>query len=107
MKILLQVLYVVILQEIYSLVSLTLNDWLVDGEFTEEYKQMAFKRLIIVCPPHILGMFRKSLPKVLGKLVTAEVEKDLIHLSPQDIFSHLEDIFFTPKPVIDPLSLPK
>ena len=32
-------------QEIYSLVSLTLNDWLVDGEFTEEYKQMAVKAI--------------------------------------------------------------
>ena len=28
-------------QEIYSLVSLTLNDWLVDGEFSEDYKRMA------------------------------------------------------------------
>ena len=34
-------------QEIYSLVSLTLNDWLVDGEFTEEYRQMAAQALAL------------------------------------------------------------
>lgn len=28
-------------QEIYSLVSLTLNDWLVDGEFSQDYQLMA------------------------------------------------------------------
>ena len=32
-------------QEIYSLVSLTLNDFLVDGEFTQQYKELAVTAL--------------------------------------------------------------
>ena len=32
-------------QEIYSSVSLTLNDFLVDGEFTQQYKELAVTAL--------------------------------------------------------------
>ena len=32
-------------EDIHSLVNLVLNDWLVDGEITEEYKQMAVKAI--------------------------------------------------------------
>jgi len=31
--------------DIHSLVNMALNDWLVDGEFTQEYKEMAVKAI--------------------------------------------------------------
>jgi hypothetical protein len=34
-------------QEIHSLVAMTLNDWLVDGDFTEQYRSMASQALAL------------------------------------------------------------
>jgi len=31
--------------DIHSLVNMALNDWLVDGEFTQEYKELAVKAI--------------------------------------------------------------
>lgn len=50
-----------------------------------------FDRLVIMAPPTVLGLMRKALPSSLHKSVAAEVDKDLVHQSPQVVRSHVPD----------------
>ena len=48
-------------------------------------------RLVIMAAPGVLGLLRKALPPSLHKTVAAEVDKDLVHQSPQVVQSHVPD----------------
>ena len=50
-----------------------------------------FDRLVIMAAPTVLGLLRKALPPSLHKTVAAEVDKDLVHQSPQVMQSHVPD----------------
>jgi protein required for attachment to host cells len=52
----------------------------------------AFSRLVVVAPPVTLGDLRHAMSKALADHVAAEVAKDLVKVSNDQIRSHLKDI---------------
>ncbi|MSP41820.1 MAG: host attachment protein [Alphaproteobacteria bacterium] len=52
----------------------------------------AFEQLVIVAPPKALGELRTELDPQAAKLIKAELNKDLTHLTPHQLAEHLEDI---------------
>ena len=48
-----------------------------------------FDRLILVAAPRALGELRNLLPPHAKSLVARELDKDLVHLSAQDLATHL------------------
>lgn len=48
-----------------------------------------FDRLVLMAGPAFLGLLRDSLPKTLERVVTAQINKDLVHQSEADITDHL------------------
>lgn len=52
----------------------------------------AYDRLFIAAPPKMLGALRDELPKALAAKVTAEMHKDLLHVSEGDLPSHFADV---------------
>ena len=55
-----------------------------------------FDRLVLVAPPHILGMLRKKLTPELGKHLLATVGKNLNHLSGEELADELRDVVRIP-----------
>lgn len=49
----------------------------------------AVQTLIVVAPPRALANLRKSLSPVVKAVVTAEINKDLINMPPNEITRHL------------------
>lgn len=54
--------------------------------FATEHK---IKNLVIVAPPHALGVLREAMPKHLHALVRAELHKDYVSLPVYEIEKHL------------------
>ncbi len=52
----------------------------------------AFEQLVLVAPPKALGDLRAVLDPQAAKLVKADLNKDLTHLSPTQLGEHLQDI---------------
>lgn len=52
----------------------------------------AYDKLVIVCPPAMLGDLRAALPKAVTKHVIAELDKDLVKTPAHDLLSHLSGI---------------
>lgn len=50
-----------------------------------------FDRLVLVAAPRALGDLRGVLAQHAAALVTKELDKDLVHLSEQDLEKHLRD----------------
>jgi|SoimicmetaTmtLAA_FD_contig_41_3465936_length_906_multi_2_in_0_out_0_2 protein required for attachment to host cells len=52
----------------------------------------AFHRLILVAPPRTLGDLRAALGTKARALIHAEIDKDLTHVTIQDLPDHLTDV---------------
>lgn len=52
--------------------------------------QQSYKRIVLVAPPHFLGLLRKTLNATVSKLIGASADKDYMHLSEKDIHMHLD-----------------
>jgi protein required for attachment to host cells len=52
-------------------------------------REHAVSNVILVAPPKALGMLRKHVSPALRAVVTAEIAKDLAHLSSREIEEHL------------------
>ncbi|CEG60909.1 host attachment protein [Legionella micdadei] len=52
----------------------------------------AYEKLILVAPPHIHGLLLKHLDKQITNRITHNIEKDLIHVSEDQLLSHLNEI---------------
>ncbi|MCP5374379.1 MAG: host attachment protein [Hyphomicrobiales bacterium] len=52
----------------------------------------SFDRLVLVAPPAVLGDLRRNLDKPALAAVTAEVAKDLTHLTRHELPRRLEDV---------------
>ena len=50
-----------------------------------------FDEVILVAPPHFLGLVRKSLDAATSRLVRAEIDKDLSQLADEEIRTRLVD----------------
>ena len=53
------------------------------------HNEQHFERLILIAPPHFLGLLRKELPKPLDQLVERTIHKDLTTASVQDIIDRV------------------
>lgn len=63
------------------------------------YHDAAFERLVLIAPPTFMGLLRQALPQSLASVVVAEVSKDLVHASPEELRSHLpRETFARPLP---------
>jgi protein required for attachment to host cells len=64
-------------------------------ELTQELDVAAsekkFKHLVIVAPPHALGIIRENLTPAARALIVTEIHKDLTHLEIAEIERHLAD----------------
>lgn len=52
--------------------------------------QQAYERIVLVAPPHFLGLLRKGLNHTVSKLIAASVDKDFLHLPEAEIHAHLD-----------------
>lgn len=55
----------------------------------EAAERGAFDRLVLVAPPRTLGDLRSALGPRARALVTAELDKDLTHVTPSELPDHL------------------
>lgn len=55
-------------------------------------RQGAFKRLIVACPPAMLGDLRAELAPAVKSLVVAEVAKDLVKTPDAELLAHFDGI---------------
>lgn len=58
----------------------------------EGHGQQAYARLVLVAPPHFLGLLRKGLSHTLSKLVVASADKDYLHISQAEMQLRLEPL---------------
>ena len=61
-----------------------LNDYLLDAA-----QQHKFESLVLVAPPHFLGLLRAELNPTLTRMISATVAKDLIYMDQAIIREHL------------------
>ncbi len=55
----------------------------------ELYNEDRFEELILVAAPRFLGLLREELPSAVGKLDTRSFNKELIHLSAEEIANYI------------------
>ncbi|HEY9081063.1 host attachment protein [Magnetovibrio sp.] len=58
----------------------------------QAHSHRAFDDLVLVAPPKTLGDLRKALDGKLEGSITAELGKDLTHLTIHELGDHLEDV---------------
>lgn len=64
-----------------------LSTWLSSAQ-----DEQVFDRVILVASPRLLGYFREALPQTTQACITAEIPKDLTHLSHRELETALEKI---------------
>lgn len=52
----------------------------------------AFDRLVLAAPPKVLGDLRKAMDDHTARMVTVEIDKDLTHLSLDELTERLEQV---------------
>ena len=57
----------------------------------EERKKNAYRHLVVVAPPQMLGDLRKELDEQVRKMIVLEIDKDLSMLPPRELEGHLQD----------------
>lgn len=60
----------------------------------EGLKQGSYGRLIIAADPKTLGNLRKLYSKAVKNRIAAELDKDLTHLTQEELQQHLEEVVF-------------
>jgi protein required for attachment to host cells len=58
----------------------------------QSYTQQEFGELIVVCPPHLLSVFRKGLSDYLSDDKIKEVNKDWTHFPKEEIQEKLKEL---------------
>lgn len=54
--------------------------------------QQAYSRIVLVAPPHFLGLLRNTINHTVSKLIDVTVDKDYLHFSDQDIRERLDPL---------------
>lgn len=57
----------------------------------KEFGRNAYSRLVLVAPPHFLGILRGCLTSPVAKSVVTTVDKDLTHLNDRDLPDRLRE----------------
>lgn len=64
----------------------------------EARQRNRYDRLVVMAPPAFLGLLREEMPAALQAVVTAEVDKDLVHEPPEALSAYLPPGTFTQHP---------
>lgn len=64
---------------------------LIVGRVEAGRKEGRFQKLILVAPPRFLGHLRSKLGPEAARMVSAEIDKNLVQLSPADLRDQLPD----------------
>jgi protein required for attachment to host cells len=59
----------------------------------KEAQRGRFDALAVVAPPHFLGLLRSRLSKKSEQLLRATLDRDLVHVRPEEIRPHLDSLF--------------
>lgn len=51
-----------------------------------------FEALVLVAPPHFLGLLRKTLDPQVSKKVTASIDRDFMEFGAKDLLEHLHSL---------------
>jgi protein required for attachment to host cells len=62
------------------------------GELQDAHRRGQFDSLLMVAPPHFLGLVRAELDPVLSRAVISATSKDLTHLPDKEMGQHLQQI---------------
>ncbi len=62
------------------------------GALTEGHGKQAYNRIVLVAPPHFLGLLRKTITDTVSKLIVGALNKDYMHLSEKDMRVHVEPL---------------
>lgn len=62
------------------------------GALHDGHGQNAYDRIVLVAPPHFLGLLRKSINDTVSKLIAETLDKDYLHLSEKERHEHLEQL---------------
>lgn len=54
--------------------------------------QQSYSRILLVAPPHFLGLLRKTINDTVSKLIVATVDKDYLHLTKKAMHQHLQPL---------------
>lgn len=53
--------------------------------------QNAYKQLILISPPHMLGLLHEHMSKHVKQLIMNEINKDVVHLTDHELLSFLKE----------------
>ena len=59
-------------------------------ELNQTRNQHGFDKLIVIAPPHMLGLLSEHLDKQVKNLITHHFQKDLLHLSDRELLDYLQ-----------------
>jgi len=62
------------------------------GVLHDGHGQQAYSSIVLVAPPHFLGMLRKMISPTVSKLIGATLDKDYLHLSEEQIRRHVDPL---------------
>jgi protein required for attachment to host cells len=62
------------------------------GVLHDGHGQQSYTRIVLVAPPHFLGLLRKSINPTVSKLIGATLDKDYMHLSQDDLHEHVDTL---------------
>lgn len=60
------------------------------GVLHDGHGQQAYDRIVLVAPPHFLGLLRKTIDDTVAKLIVETLDKDYLHLSEKEFRKHLD-----------------
>lgn len=62
------------------------------NELHDGHGQQAFDRIVLVAPPHFLGLLRRAINGTVSKLIGESVNKDYMHLDDKALHRHLDPL---------------
>ncbi|MGQ0696680.1 MAG: host attachment protein [Panacagrimonas sp.] len=60
------------------------------GALHDGHGQNAYDRIVLVAPPHFLGLLRKAIDDTVSKLIVETFDKDYLHLSEKEMRERLD-----------------
>jgi protein required for attachment to host cells len=63
---------------------------MVAGEVNSARAKKSFDQIIVIAPPLILGVLREHFDKDTRNAIKAELQKELVNLSPSELMPHLQ-----------------
>lgn len=64
--------------------------------------QQAYERIVLVAPPHFLGLLRLGLNDTVSKLIATSVDKDYLHLPESELHARLDALLQPSDGVAEP-----